>query len=193
MSKRKESEVWAHINVLEDTPHLAKCASCSTKIARGKIDGPKKSYSVKGLWDHITQSTKRRINLQKLTRIPSEKVVITTLMPKLYREVQKELFETLSLALKDGHYSVPCDVWSSLALDSYLGLTVHFITEDFVRKMLVLRCLLYNKAHTGESIQGRVEFVLEQWGHRVDELHCIVFFKKKKKKASAFITPCDTR
>ena len=50
--------VWAHFNVLEDTPHLAKCALCSTKIARGKIDDPKKSYSVKGLWDHLNAKHK---------------------------------------------------------------------------------------------------------------------------------------
>ena len=67
-----------------------------------------------------------------------------------------------------------CDVWSSLALDSYLGLTVHFITEDFVRKMLVLRCLPYNESHTGESIKGRVVFVLGKVGLSVDRLHCIV-------------------
>lgn len=261
MSKRKESEVWAHFSVLEDTPHLAKCALCSTKIARGKIDGPKKSYSVKGLWDHLNakhkeayksakanqeefaskkkkqndealaarqnlyqldtasqpsleqcwerpskwsadspnqkQAERRLLNwifddlqpytvvesdqfksfigcLNRKFDIPSEKVIRTTLMPKLYREVQKELFESLSLALKDGQYSVTCDVWSSLALDSYLGLTVHFITEDFVRKLLVLRCLPYNESHTGESIKGRVVFVLEQWGLQVDKLHCIV-------------------
>ena len=103
--------------------------------------------------------------------IPSEKVVRTTRMPKLYREVQKELFESLSIALKKGHYSVTCDVWSSLGLDSYLGLTVHFITEDFVSKMLVLRCLPYNESHTGESIKGRVVFVLEKWGLSVGKLH----------------------
>ena len=102
--------------------------------------------------------------LNRKFNIPSEKVVRTTLMPTLYREVQKELFETLLLALKDGHYSVTCNVSSSLALDSYLGLTVHFITQDLVRKMLVQRCLPYNEAHTGEFIKGRVVFVLEQWG-----------------------------
>ena len=54
MSKRKESEVWAHLKIIDDTPHLAQCSLCSTKIARGKIDGPKKSHSVKGLWDHLS-------------------------------------------------------------------------------------------------------------------------------------------
>ena len=262
MSKRKEvSEVWTHFKILEETPHLAQCSLCSTKISRGKINGPKKSFSVKGMWDHLNarhkeayktakasqeelvskkkkenddalaarkslyqlnavpqpsleqclersskwsadspnqkQAERRLLNwifddlqpytvvdnnqfksmigfLNRKFDIPSEKVVRTTLMPKLYREVQKELFESLSIALKEGHYSVTCDVWSSLALYSYLGLTVHFITEDFVRKILVLRCLPYNESHTGESIKGRVVFVLEKWGLSVDRLHCIV-------------------
>ena len=95
-------------------------------------------------------------------------------MPKLYREVQKELFGSLSMTLKDGHYSVTCDVWSSLALDSYLGLTIHFISEDFERKMIVLRCLPYNASHTGESIKGGVLFVLEKWGLSIGNFHCIV-------------------
>ena len=46
MSKRKESEVWTHFKVLEETPHLAQWGLCSTKITRGKVDTAKKNLTL---------------------------------------------------------------------------------------------------------------------------------------------------
>ena len=65
MSKRKESEVWTHFKILEETPHLAQCSRCSTKISRGKINEPKKSYSVKGMWDHLNAKLKEAYKTAK--------------------------------------------------------------------------------------------------------------------------------
>ncbi|CAB4026964.1 zinc finger BED domain-containing 4-like, partial [Paramuricea clavata] len=64
-AKRKESEVWAYFNIIADTPHIAKCSLCSTKIARGKADAAKKAYSVKGLWDHLNSKHKEQHKLAK--------------------------------------------------------------------------------------------------------------------------------
>ena len=77
----------------------------------------------------------------------------TSMIPKLYKEVQFTLLEVLKEVLGDSYFSVTCDIWSSLALDSYLGLTVHFITIGLERKHLVLRCLPYNDSHTGQTLQ----------------------------------------
>ena len=48
------------------------------------------------------------------------------------------------------------------------------ITEDFRRKVVMIRCLPYNQSHTGESIKSRLLFVLDSWGLGRDEVHCIL-------------------
>lgn len=113
-------------------------------------------------------------SLNRKFNIPSEKVIRCTLMPKLYRETQGALQNSLSVTLKENYFSITCDIWSSLALDSYLGVTVHFITKEFDRKVIVIRCLPYNASHTGESIKTRVTYVLEKWQLSLDKLHCVV-------------------
>lgn len=260
-AKRKESEVWAYFNIIADTPHIAKCSLCSTKITRGKADAAKKAYSVKGLWDHLNSKHKEQHKLAKaaqeeytskkqkldnevlaaksrlyqleqaqpslqdfLTRnqkwasdspnqvqaeklllnwifddlqpytvvenqqfqsflaalnkkfnIPSEKVIRCTMMPKLYKNAQGALLQSLSTAITAGiYFCITCDIWSSLALDSYLGVTVHFISEDFYRKLVVIRCVPYNASHTGESIKTRIRYVLHKWGLPEARLHCVV-------------------
>ena len=102
--------------------------------------------------------------------VPSEKVIRTKMMPKLYKDTQCVLLDLLKEALGSPYFVIT----SSQTLDSYLGLTQHFLTLDFKRKMVVLRCLPYNSAHTGESIRNRVEFILESWGLSLEKLHLVV-------------------
>ena len=44
-----------------------------------------------------------------------------------------------------------------------MGLIIHFITHEFERKIVTIRCVPYNSSHTGESIHGRFTFILEFW------------------------------
>ena len=75
----------------------------------------------------------------------------TTLLPELNMQVQWRLESILSEVFDDPncYYSVTCDIWSSIALDSYLGLIIHFIDKQFERKQVMLRCMPYNRSHTG--------------------------------------------
>ena len=86
--------------------------------------------------------------LNKRFTIPSEKYLRTSVLPSLYNKVQYAVRCKLRELMKDTYFSITCDVWSSVALDSYFGVTLHFITKDFERKMVVLRCLPYNASHT---------------------------------------------
>ena len=51
-AKRKASEVW-HFFSVTTTVRLAKCNLCETEVPRVKIGAPERSYSTKGLWDHL--------------------------------------------------------------------------------------------------------------------------------------------
>lgn len=52
-AKRKASEVWNFFSVSTSDNRLAKCNMCPTEVPRGKIGAPERSYSTKGLWDHL--------------------------------------------------------------------------------------------------------------------------------------------
>ena len=114
--------------------------------------------------------------LNRRFNIPSEKVIRTSLIPKLYVKVQYKLKEVLSELFEDKrcYYSVSLDAWSSKALDTYLGLVIHFVTEDFKRKMVLIRCLPYNSSHTGDSIHERFKFILHCWSLPKESLHVII-------------------
>ena len=65
MSNRKESEVWSFFAIIAETPHLAKCLLCKSNVSRGKPDAPKKSFSCKGLWDHLSSKHKGEFKTAK--------------------------------------------------------------------------------------------------------------------------------
>lgn len=94
--------------------------------------------------------------------LPGEKLIRTTLLPKLNIQVQYGLMAILKEVFEDPdcHFSVTCDLWSSIALDNYLGLIVHFITSDFKRKQLMLRCMPYNMSHTGTGSNLKLLYLI---------------------------------
>ena len=111
--------------------------------------------------------------IQPKFSLPSEKVLRQNLLPKLYKKVQFKLLSELNKQLevtetegtvKSLPFSITTDIWSSQARDSYMSVTLHFVTRLFKRKMLVLRALPYNVSHTGDSIKENVLKVLKDWG-----------------------------
>ena len=86
---------------------------------------------------------------------------------KLKAELHKHLEVTESGGIiKSLPFAITTDIWSSQARDSYMSLTVHFVTRSFERKMLVLRSLPYNVKlkHTHDSIKENILNVLKDWG-----------------------------
>ena len=73
------------------------------------------------------------------------------MIPKLYSKLQYAVKNLIQDNLGDGPYCLTTDIWSSAALESYLSVTMHFITQDFQRKMVVLRAFPYDVTHSGRS------------------------------------------
>ena len=48
--------------------------------------------------------------------------------------------------------SITTDLWTSPSKDSFISLTIHLVNADFRWKMIVLRCIRYNTAHTAQEI-----------------------------------------
>lgn len=108
--------------------------------------------------------------LQVKFNVPSEKELRVSRIPDLYKRLQYKIQTELHLQLEVGTngpelpFCNTTDIWSSQARDSYMSVTVHYVTRSLKRKMLVLRAIPHNEKHSHESIRQNIFGILEDWG-----------------------------
>lgn len=61
-------------------------------------------------------------------------------------------------------YSLTTDIWTSSNNKSYISLTLHYVTEDFVMKSWTLDVKEFQGRHTGMNIKTKLEGMMEFWG-----------------------------
>ena len=110
-------------------------------------------------------------HLDKRFFVPSEKTIRQKLIPKLYRQVQYKIKQSLDenyVAV----YSITIDIWSSKGQRSFISYTVHYINVNLQRKISILRCMPYDSAHTRESIAMVLSEIRKSWF--LQNVHCLV-------------------
>ena len=108
--------------------------------------------------------------LEPRYQLPSDKYFSETLIPEMYRKVSLKVKEGVSSTF---YVSLTTDVWSSVAQDSYISLTCHYITEDFTQQQVCLHAAPFNDHHTGEHIGAMINKCLQCWS-LADKIHVIV-------------------
>ena len=81
-------------------------------------------------------------------------------VPKLYQDVKSKTTPQLSSAISVGYTT---DIWSSIATESYITLTPHFITSNFEQKSFILATRKMPERHTGVHIEEDVLQLLSEW------------------------------
>uniref|UniRef100_H3ADV8 HAT C-terminal dimerisation domain-containing protein n=1 Tax=Latimeria chalumnae TaxID=7897 RepID=H3ADV8_LATCH len=82
---------------------------------------------------------------------------------RVYKEVEKaDQFVTL------------LDIWTSKAIDSYLSVIAHRVTEDYVRQQFVLAVASLTSNHTAANIQCLLLGVLEKWNTTYDKIQLLL-------------------
>ena len=104
-------------------------------------------------------------HLSSRFNIPSEKVIRTKLVPELSNKVQYKVLKSLKLqgVKSQNSYNITTDLWTSPSRDSFMSITAHWINRHYQRKMAVLRCIRYNKSHTGEHIAEALKQIFNDW------------------------------
>lgn len=98
----------------------------------------------------------------------------TTLFMKFLKEQYDEMRKRLRLLLdKQKYLCITTDVWSSRA-QSYLGMTVHFINENFERESYVLSFRQLHHKQTYKELTSEIVAVLKEYGIVVDKITHIV-------------------
>lgn len=92
---------------------------------------------------------------------------------ELYGKVSQKILELLKSFEK---LSFTSDIWSDTCSGvALLSLTCHGITEEFERKMIVLKAEVFNESrHTGENIAYKLEEILSQWEIPKEKVKCVV-------------------
>ena len=98
--------------------------------------------------------------LEPRYQLPSDKYFSETLIPEMYQKVAFKLKNDVSSTL---YVSLTTDVWSSVAQDSYISLTCHYVIEDFTQQQICLHAAPFNDHHTGERIGGMINKCLQSW------------------------------
>ena len=61
-------------------------------------------------------------------------------------------------------FSTTSDMWSSRTMKSFMALTLHFLTEEFIMKSYTLEVKPIRGKHTAELIQYEMQSTFERWG-----------------------------
>ena len=84
----------------------------------------------------------------------------------MYQKVCLEVQDALTSV---SHLSLTTDIWSSVAQNSCISLTYHYITPDFDQQQVCLHAAPFNDHHTGEHIGS---MVIKCWS-LTDKLHVV--------------------
>uniref|UniRef100_A0A671PSY3 BED-type domain-containing protein n=1 Tax=Sinocyclocheilus anshuiensis TaxID=1608454 RepID=A0A671PSY3_9TELE len=93
-------------------------------------------------------------------KIPSRRFFAETVIPNLYQSTKTTVLESLK---KAGKIALTCDAWTSVATDSYITVTAHYISDDWRLLSHVLQTRAVYESHTGANIADLIQKVAEEW------------------------------
>ena len=75
-------------------------------------------------------------------------------------EVVKSIRSTMSQACAVTDVSFTCDMWSSVANDQYLTVTLHWLDEEWEMQTIILGTMEFNVRHTKHNISKAMDMLL---------------------------------
>ena len=109
----------------------------------------------------VVDSTKFKKFVEKLDpmyQVPSRKHLSTVLLKKT---VKNKVLEKLS---KTETINLTIDLWSNRQMKSYLGITGHYISEQWILESVMLGCNRVNGRHTSNNILSWYEEIVAEFG-----------------------------
>ena len=105
-------------------------------------------------------------------------------MMKLAECVMQKVKHTIKKEMD--YYSMTTDIWSSRVMQSFMAVTLHYLTEEFDIKTFVLEVTPLRGSHTGEFIAERLRHTLLSFGMQVQKVALLL-----RDNASNGIKACD--
>ena len=88
----------------------------------------------------------------------------TRIASKYVPAMHSTLKENVSKQLKDAdYYCITTDMWSSRAKQSYIAVTIHYLTDSFDMRSYLLETKEFPEVHTGDMIAESLQQILTEW------------------------------
>jgi len=94
--------------------------------------------------------------LQPKYKVPGRLTFSHRIIPKLANDLAQQIKDDLIINNNYSSVSFTSDLWTSIANSSFISLTIHFITEEFELKSLVLGVKHFPGTHSGFLISQKL-------------------------------------
>ncbi|XP_004213210.2 zinc finger BED domain-containing protein 4-like [Hydra vulgaris] len=122
--------------------------------------------------------------LERRYTVPSRKYFAERLIPEINDEVCAELLVMLDLA-STPFLSFTTDTWTAgNTVQSFMGLTAHWLTEHFENMSFVLDCILFVGHHTAPALMTAFQQLLDKWN--IDVGHCHIILRDNAANITKF-------
>ncbi|KAJ4938907.1 hypothetical protein JOQ06_028373 [Pogonophryne albipinna] len=98
--------------------------------------------------------------LEPRYRLPSRSHFTENVIPALYNGTKAQVMASMIQARR---VAITCDAWTSVATESYLTVTAHYISEDWQFLSHVLQTRAVYESHTGAHVAELLSRVVEEW------------------------------
>lgn len=101
-----------------------------------------------------------------------KRTCFTNMMEKKYANKLQKVKDALSLCCS--MISLTADAWTSIATEAYLGITCHFINNDWELISYCLTTMPLEERHTAENIASWIETAIEKFGIPASKIQAVV-------------------
>lgn len=92
--------------------------------------------------------------------LPSRKTCSNSLLDQVYNNTVEKVQNDLKCIEA---CSITADGWTSDANDSYIAITIHYLSDECQFRSALLDCFVYNERHTAENIASEIKAVCTKW------------------------------
>lgn len=93
-------------------------------------------------------------------QLPSRRTITSTFLPAIYDDVYNKTKQVITSV---SAVTLIKDCCTSRNVESVLGVTAHFISEDFAVKSVLLGCEALPESHTSENLVSENKKVIQEW------------------------------
>ena len=102
-------------------------------------------------------------------QVPHRKTFMDRELPRLYEKTKTEV---VAITHSCDSFALTTDCWSSRANQSYIGVTLHTITNDWELKSVTLENHELSESHTSENLAAALKDILAKWYLDESKLSC---------------------
>ena len=103
-------------------------------------------------------------------RVPSA-MHVTGHLEKKYLQTKGTVIEMLK---EPSHIALTTDIWTSVATQSYITVTAHFVSSNWELRTYLLQTMNFPESHTAENIGDKLKDILSNFGIGFEKIVAVV-------------------